>query len=257
MTTNASQRRLILMRHGETEYNSAGRMQGQLDTPLSDVGRQQARDVAAVARDWDVTKVVASDLERAVETASIVAEAWGLDVDVDPRFRETHLGDWQGGSHTEIDEQYPGQRAYWRHDPRWSPPRGETRLDVAERTAAGIADLMASDAFEGTVLVVAHGGSIAALTSRLLDVPAEHYPVFARLGNARWAELVARPHFPVTEQGDGPQTAPAVDGSTVPEVPDAESEWWRSPRWYLEGWNVGVQVSGQQLENPDEGGAVR
>src|SRR5699024_9238776 len=86
---------------------------------------------------------------------------------------------------------------------------------------------------------------------------AEHYPVFARLGNARWAELVARPHFPVTEQGDGPQTAPAVDGSTVPEVPDAVAEWWLSPRWYLEGWNVGAQVSGQQLDNPDEGGAAR
>ena len=130
-------------------------------------------------------------------------------------------------------------------------------MDVAERTAAGIADLMASEAFEGTVLVVAHGGSIAALTSRLLDVPAEHYPVFARLGNARWAELVARPHFPVSEQGNGPQTAPAVDGSTVPEVPEAAAEWWLSPRWYLEGWNVGVQVSGQQLGNPDEGGAAR
>lgn len=243
------------MRHGETEYNSSGRMQGQLDTPLSDVGRQQARDVARVAREWNVTKVVSSDLERAVETATIMAEAWGLPVDVDHRFRETDLGDWQGGSHTEIDSQYPGQRAYWRHDPRWSPPRGETRLDVARRTYAAVTDLMNSDAFDGTVLVVAHGGSIAALTSRLLDVPAEHYPVFARLGNTRWAELVARPHFPVNgAEGTGPRTAPAVDGSTVPEIPEADTEWWRNPRWYLEGWNVGVQNAAQLPVNPDEGG---
>src|SRR5699024_34102 len=173
------------------------------------------------------------------------------------RFRETHLGKWQGGSHTEIDARYPGQRAYCRHDPSSAPPRRENRLDVAVRTAAGIADLRHSGALDATVHVVAHGGYIAARTSRLLGVPAEHYPVFARLGNARWAELVARPHFPVSEQGDGPQTAPAVDGSTVPEVPEAVAEWWLSPRWYLEGWNVGAQVSGQQLDNPDEGGAAR
>lgn len=248
------ERRLILIRHGQTEYNTTGRMQGQLDTPLSAVGISQAREVAAAAVEWNVSHVVASDLERAQDTAKVLADAWGLKVHTDARFRETDLGRWQGGSHQEIDRDYPGQRAYWRHDPHWSPPEGETRLEVAERAFAGVQDLMASDSFSGTVVVVAHGGTIAALTSRLLDIPAQHYPMFTRLGNTCWAELVARPASPFGDEVlDVPRTDPAVDGSIVPVIPAVPTDWWRAPQWFLEGWNVGVSSMSQSAPNPDEG----
>ena len=126
-------RRLILIRHGQTTYNASGRMQGHLDTELSDVGYEQARAAARLLRDQDVVKIVASDLQRARETARVVAESLGLDFSTDPRLRETNLGQWQGKSSAEVDAEFPGARAIWRHDPPWAPPEGESRVDVARR----------------------------------------------------------------------------------------------------------------------------
>lgn len=249
----ASERRLILIRHGQTEYNATGRMQGQLDTELSAVGRAQAAEAAEVLRRWPVGTVVSSDLVRAADTARILASSWGVDVTLDARLRETELGQWQAASHAEVDRDYPGQRAYWRHDPTWAPPGGETRFDVADRAQAVVRELMETDAFDrGHVVLVAHGGTIAALTARLLGLSREDFPIFTGLGNVCWSQLVACPRFTVAE---GQGSRPAIDGSTVPLVPHSSPEWWREPRWHLEGWNVGVTAAAQESgPSPDEGG---
>jgi len=110
-------RRLILIRHGQTTYNSTGRMQGHLDTELSELGYEQARAAARLLQDQGVSKIVASDLLRARETARVVAEALGMDFTTDARLRETHLGQWQGRTSAEVDTEFPGARAIWRHDP--------------------------------------------------------------------------------------------------------------------------------------------
>ncbi|MDN6259840.1 MAG: histidine phosphatase family protein, partial [Corynebacterium sp.] len=119
-----------------------------------------------------------------------------------------------------------------RLNPTWAPPNGETRLEVSDRASELVDELMADDAWDaGTVMLVAHGGTIAALTSRLLGIPTEHYPMFGGLGNARWSQLVARP---TVDLGD-----PAL---------------WREPRWFLEGWNVGVAAPRPvAVVNADEG----
>lgn len=243
---------MVLVRHGQTAYNATGRMQGQLDTSLSDVGRQQVRDTAAACQGWDVSAVYSSDLERAKETADILAARWGVPVETDPRLRETDLGRWQGASHQEIDRDYPGQRAYWRHDPQWAPPQGESRVQVAERASALVDELMHSPRFNDgdTIVLVAHGGTIGALTARLLDLPLSHYPVFSGLGNVCWSQLVARPQFHRT--GDG-ASQPAIDGSTVPLVPSTDPEWFRTAQWHLEGWNVSA-TGVATAASPDEGG---
>ena len=85
-------RRLIMMRHGETTYNATRRMQGQLDTQLSDAGISQAHAAAEWVKDMGIVKIVSSDLSRASTTAEIVGEKLGLEVELDPRLRETHLG---------------------------------------------------------------------------------------------------------------------------------------------------------------------
>ena len=87
-------RKLIMLRHGQTEYNASGRMQGQMDTKLSDVGIRQAEAVARYMKGVNIGYVVSSDLSRAAETARIVASSRGLPVHLDPRLRETNLGDW-------------------------------------------------------------------------------------------------------------------------------------------------------------------
>ena len=101
-------RRLILLRHGQTEYNATSRMQGQLDTELSDLGFQQAASAASVLVQKNITHVFSSDLSRAFNTASAVAALIDAEVRVDKRLRETHLGEWQAKTHPEVDSEYPG-----------------------------------------------------------------------------------------------------------------------------------------------------
>lgn len=207
-------RRLILLRHGETDYNAARRMQGQLDTDLTATGVEQARAAAEELRGSGVSKIVSSDLTRARRTAEIVAGALGLEVTEDARLRETHLGAWQGLTHAEVDTTDGGIRTHWRNNPGWAPPEGESRLEVARRARPVVDELMQTYRGWGdsAVLLVAHGGTIAALTASLLGLAQDQYPLLKGLGNANAARLSALP----------------ADGEA------------QGVRWYLEAWNQGV-----------------
>ncbi|WP_071567674.1 histidine phosphatase family protein [Corynebacterium sp. NML140438] len=210
-------RRLILLRHGQTTYNATSRMQGQLDTELSEEGKQQARNIAPMLAELGVAKIVASDLTRAADTAQIVAEQLELPVTYDERLRETHLGQWQGKTHAEVDGVDGSLRAHWRNTPTWAPPEGESRIDVAQRARPVVDELLENfDEWEdAAVLLVAHGGTIAALTSSLLDLEISQYPMMKSLRNANFAQLQALPRY-----GE----------------PDAGMQW------YLEAWNQGLTV---------------
>jgi len=99
-----SPRRLVLWRHGETDYNAAGRMQGHLDSALTPRGWNQARfAVPALAR-FSPDLVIASDLRRATDTATVLTDAIGVPLRIDKRLRETHLGEWQGLTGEEVDQ---------------------------------------------------------------------------------------------------------------------------------------------------------
>lgn len=210
-------RRLILLRHGQTTYNATSRMQGQLDTELSEEGRQQARNIAPVLTEMGVAKIVASDLSRAAVTAQIVAEHLELPVAYDARLRETHLGQWQGKTHAEVDGADGSVRAHWRNTPTWAPPEGESRIDVAQRARPVVDELMEhfDEWDDAAVLLVAHGGTIAALTSSLLDLEISQYPMMKSLRNANFAQLQALPRYGEPDTG---------------------------VQWYLEAWNQGLTV---------------
>lgn len=183
-------RKLVLWRHGETDYNAEGRMQGHLDSALTEVGWNQARfAVPALAR-FSPDLVIASDLRRATDTAQVLTEGIGVPLRIDKRLRETHLGDWQGLTGREVDADWPGARDRWRVDATWAPPGGESRVDVAERSYGVVEDL-ADDEYP-TVLLAAHGGLILALTARLLGLPLEHWPLLGGIGNCHWVELARR-----------------------------------------------------------------
>src|SRR5258708_10060128 len=122
-------RRLVMLRHGQTDYSAGSRMQGQLDTELSDLGRDQAVAAAEVLAKRQPLVIVSSDLRRALDTAVALGERSGLPVLVDTRLRETHLGDWQGLTHLEVDAAAPGARLAWRGNPPWAPPGGERQDD--------------------------------------------------------------------------------------------------------------------------------
>lgn len=223
-------RRLILLRHGQTHYNAAFRMQGQLDTELSELGVQQAHAVGralARRRPWTI---LSSDLQRAHETARALGSEVGLEVRTDPRLRETDLGDWQGMTHSEVDGQWPDARMRWRSTPRWSPPEGESRLDVARRTREVVDELVEAspDWNEHPAVLVAHGGAIAALTAALIELPVEQYAIFNGLGNTCWVQLSAHPR-PESWSGQTatPEIGPTTDGA-------------RRVLWRLDQWNAGL-----------------
>lgn len=227
-------RHLILLRHGETTFNHDGRMQGHLDTPLTDTGRAQALSSAKQLEEAGITKIISSDLERAHETAQIIGTHLGLEVIKDARLRETHLGIWQGMRHKDIDEQYPGDRALWAYRPDWAPEGGETRFDVIKRTRPLIDELMRDypEWEHNSVLLVSHGGTIKALAMSLLGV----HPLMSGLSNACWAQLTARPHFTGLNHefsGDGDTFVPHSDFNET-NIDTAD--------WYLDGWNLGLKI---------------
>ncbi|WP_291314304.1 histidine phosphatase family protein [Corynebacterium sp. UBA2622] len=217
-------RRLIMLRHGQTEYNATRRMQGQLDTELSAVGIEQARAAAAELRGLGVARIVSSDLSRALRTAEIVADTLGLDVSSDERLRETHLGDWQGMTHAEVDTWRDGIRAHWRNNASWAPPEGESRIDVARRARPVVDELLAEfPGWEGcAVLLVAHGGTISALTSNLLGFAESQYPLLKGLKNTNTSRLTALPRY----TGGARDTYDPADPAQV--------------QWYLDAWNQGT-----------------
>lgn len=220
-------RRLVMLRHGQTEYNAGSRMQGQLDTDLSDLGREQAFAAAEVLAKRQPLAIVSSDLRRAFDTAAVLAQRAGMPVTVDVRLRETHLGEWQGLTHTDVDAAAPGARLAWRENSRWAPPGGESRVDVAARSVPLVEELIAghpgwglgqgSDDPERPVVLVAHGGLIAALTAALLGLPVDNWPILGGMGNASWAQLSGH-------------------SAAADEV-----------RWRLDVWNASAQVANDVL----------
>ena len=183
--------RLILWRHGRTEWNAAGRFQGQLDPPLDDVGRGQAAhaapQLAAQGLSAADTVVVSSDLIRAAETAATLADLLGVPLLLDKRLREHGMGTWEGLTRSEVADRYPEQYADWLAGRPVRGRGGEDAAAVAERALAALADLEPA----GTVVVVSHGGTAGRLCEHLLGLSPDHRRLLGPLGNCAWSELVS------------------------------------------------------------------
>lgn len=136
---------LLLVRHGETDWNADGRLQGQTDRPLSEYGRRQARQLADELADEDFAAIYASDLSRAHETAEIVGERLGLPVSLDPDLREKNWGTWEGLTPVERD------RVEF---------VGESTEAHQERMLLALRRISESHPDGDRVLVVTHGGSM-------------------------------------------------------------------------------------------------
>ena len=185
-----SSRRLVLWRHGRTAWNSVNRFQGQEDVPLDDVGREQVRHAAQTLIGMKPTHIIASDLERARDTAQSLAELAGLTVTIDQDLRETFAGTWQGLTRTEIIERFPDDFAAWGGDSNVRPGGGETRLEVADRVTRAIAKGLENIPAGGTLVVASHGGALRAALGRLLALDPSQWTALGVLANAQWSVLV-------------------------------------------------------------------
>lgn len=179
--------RLLLWRHGRTEWNSVGRFQGQQDTALDEAGIAQAQQAAPYLAAEGPSAIYASDLERAVLTAQFLAQLVGVPVRQDRRLRETGLGSWEGLDRAGVAEQFPEEFAAWRSGVRANPGNGETAPDVARRAGELVAEITARE--HGTVVLAAHGGSLKALTASLIGMPEDAWSLLAPLRNCHWTEL--------------------------------------------------------------------
>lgn len=161
---------ILLARHGETDWNRAGRFQGHADPPLNATGRRQAEELAARVADAGVSAVYASDLRRARDTAAVVAERLGLRLRQREDLREIDVGEFQGLTHDQIRERWPDvDRRVAEHGVGWV--EGESLEQMRSRVVGALAAIAREHPGE-VVLVVGHGATIRALlaTADGLDI---------------------------------------------------------------------------------------
>lgn len=156
--------RLILVRHGETDWNAEGRIQGMLDVPLNALGLAQAKIVGEeLARSVDVASIISSDLVRTRETAKPLVEGTGFPITFDARLRERHFGVLQGITYDEWRARdAEGMARYNAGDADYGPEGGETARAFLDRCVNAIADLVIG-CQEKTLILVTHGGVVSSL----------------------------------------------------------------------------------------------
>ena len=164
---------VILVRHGETEWNIARIRQGHLDSRLTEKGIAQAQALAQRLAREKFTALYSSDLGRAVQTAMAIAELTAHEVVTDARLRERHLGIFQGLNGDEITAKYPEERRQFRTmGPDYVIPGGESMRQQVERNVAYLNDLAAKHQGE-QVVVVTHGGVVSGFFRHTLEIPLE------------------------------------------------------------------------------------
>lgn len=186
--------RLVLLRHGQTDWNFEDRYQGRSDIPLNDTGRGQAQEAA---RRWKVSQfdyALVSPLSRAYDTGMILTEDRTLERTTLDDLMETAGGDWEGLTFTQIREQWPQTFIDWRSSNLdVGPINGETPRQAGERVSVALVDWVKANPAD-TVLVVGHGNALRAATALLSGTTEDDYPTLSRLENCR-------AHVLTSEQG--------------------------------------------------------
>jgi broad specificity phosphatase PhoE len=191
MVAKGGGRSLIVWRHGETDHNASGIWQGQLDTALSDKGREQALNAATLLAAYKPSVIVSSDLQRAADTARSLASLVEVPVRYDERLREIHAGLWQGMTAGDVAEQFPvEQAALLAGEDIQRGVHGESLGQVAERTRAAVEDLLA-ELLPGECAVIATHGVAGRTVAALLVGLGQHqaWQSLGGLHNCHWAEL--------------------------------------------------------------------
>lgn len=183
--------RLILARHGQTDYNREARLQGQVDIPLNDTGKRQAAVLAATVAENPPDLIVSSPLSRAHDTARIVGGASGLEVRSDEAFLERGFGRWEGLKGEEIRRQWPEEHADWRAHRTVRGLDVEDRPDVGARVAAACRQLITENTGR-TIMVISHGAAITLGITALLGLDTNGFRGLGGLENCH--RSVIEPH---------------------------------------------------------------
>jgi broad specificity phosphatase PhoE len=203
--------RIVVWRHGRTQWNLAGRFQGQSDVALDEVGVQQARNAARILTGLKPAAIVASDLARAAATAAELGALTGLEVKLDSGLRETYLGTWQGLTREEVAERFPGEEEAWLRGDLERRGGGESMQEVAERAVSATRAALAELGPDDTLIAVTHGGSGRVLIGSMCGLPPEHWSALGVLSNCSWSLLAQRSHrWAIAEHNAGTLPEPVL-----------------------------------------------
>jgi probable phosphoglycerate mutase len=180
--------RLILWRHGNTDWNNDGRIQGQTDVPLNERGRAQAVAAAQRLAQMRPNLLISSDLTRTWDTAAALSKATGLPVEREQRLRERGFGLWEKLKIEQIKERYPDSYARWREG-EGSPGDGlEPLADLGKRVAEVIRQTVERNP-DGLSILITHGGSVRWGVCTLLGWPEECALTLGAINNCHWSEV--------------------------------------------------------------------
>ena len=182
-------RRLVLLRHGRTAWNEAGRAQGHADVELDDLGREQAAAAAAYLASLDPAALWTSDLARARETCGHLEKTTGLSAAEDARLREFDVGLRQGLTIPEFADRYPEEHATWQHGDDTRLPGAEAASDVEARMIPALRDCLEQLAAGQTGVVVTHGACLKVGVVGLLGWPGELAMSLRGIDNCAWVTL--------------------------------------------------------------------
>jgi glucosyl-3-phosphoglycerate phosphatase len=193
VTSPDSPIRVVLWRHGQTDWNVENRFQGHSDIPLNKVGHYQASEAAKVLAALRPDRIISSDLIRAQETAAPLAGLTDIKVEINPNLRETDGGLWEGKLASENRATHGELFANW-YEGGDEPAgvTGERRSDVAKRAVAVIEKETTN--FSGTIVFVTHGGTVRSVLGSILKLPIAQWGVIGGLSNACWSILELTKH---------------------------------------------------------------
>ena len=193
MSSPDSPIRVVLWRHGQTDWNVENRFQGHSDIPLNKVGQYQASEAAKVLAALRPDRIISSDLARAQSTAAALAALTDIKVEINPNLRETDGGLWEGKLASENRATHGELFANW-YEGGDEPAgvTGERRSDVAKRAVAVIEKETAN--FSGTIVFVTHGGTVRSVLGSILKLPIAQWGVIGGLSNACWSILELTKH---------------------------------------------------------------
>ena len=185
--------RVVLWRHGQTDWNMVNRFQGHSDIPLNEVGRYQVKHAAEILAGMNPTAIISSDLGRARDTAQALADLVGLNVRTDENLRETNGGLWEGKTGAENRaEDFQNFIRWIDGDDNPAGTTGETRSQVADRAVSAIMGELEGKTNQ-LLIVATHGGTARCVLGQLLQLPLTHWGVIGGLSNASWSILERNP----------------------------------------------------------------
>lgn len=203
---------LYFIRHGQTQWNAIRRMQGQWNSDLSDLGREQAAVNGQFLSGVGIDYMVASPLDRTQQTATIIGRALSLDYSLDDRLKEWDCGDWSGEMYAEISQRWPQEYADWQAEPfDYRGPNAENYPDMIARAKPFLAQLMATQ-FE-RIAIVSHGMIGRAMVGTLLAMSPQEMLGFSQTNDTIFHLTEGDGHFRAAHYVGGVGPHPGLPGA--------------------------------------------